>query len=219
MTGPCGSVLVGANGAVGSTTWQSSGNTGVQSGWSRDDFYMELEPVPGPTTGDPTSSGREENRNYDHVLTTGTWRVSDLVGSVYVKGDAVLIVDNTLNLTGADQVVIPEGSSLKMWVNAKDAKVTSNAIQNQTGLPENFQYYGTAANTSLILGGSVNFNGVIYAPTADILAGGGGSAPINILGAMVGRSITMTGKINMHFDESLSRKLIKGFIINSWAEI
>lgn len=219
LTGPGGTVQIGPNGAVGSVAWQAAGNKGIQPGWSSDDFNLPIAPVPGPTSGSVTSGGTVGGVSYNHVLTDGNWEVSDLSGSVYVSGNANLIVKSSVNFSSSDKIVIAPGATLKMWVNAPDVNFFGKTVNNQSGLPDSFHYYGTANNTSLKLGGAVEFNGVINAPAAAVTFGGGGGTPINISGAMIAKNIVINGRINMHFDETLKKKYFKGYAVTSWTEL
>ena len=67
--------------------------------------------------------------------------------------------------------------------------------------------------------GKVDYAGIIHAPKADLKFGGGGNTKVNIEGAIVARSVKMTGLIDMHFDESLKRKYKTGHVVTSWTEL
>ena len=50
---------------------------------------------------------------------------------------------------------------------------------------------------------SGDFNGALYALSADMRMTGGGNAVVNWCGACVTRSVTMTGHQKFHYDEAL----------------
>lgn len=218
-TGPGGSVSIGSKGAVGSTAWHNAGKTGLEPGWSGNDFNQPLEPVPGPTVGLPPVGGLVGTVNYSYILSSGTWRVSQLSGSVLVTGNATLIVDDTVDITGTDSIVIAPTASLNLYAYGGTVKLGGAGVSNQSNDASRFALYGGAKTSDIILNGSVNFNGVIYAPSADIKIGGGGGADINFVGAGVGKSITLIGHVNAHYDESLKNKFFRGYVITSWTEL
>jgi len=221
LTGPGGTVEVGPSGAVGSIAWQDAGNIGLQPGWTRDDFNTALDLIPPfPSGGLVPAGGKVGTTKYDYILGDGNWEVPELTGSIYISGNATLTVQNKFNMAGVnDAIVIAPGASLKIYYDGPLAKIGADAVDNQTGNPDSFHYYGGPNNQTLALQGSVYFNGLINAPATDIQVGGGGGAVLNIVGALVGKSITMTGHVNLHFDEALMRKYSKGYVITSWTEL
>ncbi len=53
------------------------------------------------------------------------------------------------------------------------------------------------------MSGNSAFNGTIYAPEADISFSGGGNNTVDFMGAIVGKSVRISGKYQFHYDESL----------------
>lgn len=84
----------------------------------------------------------------------------------------------------------------------------------------NFSYYGTTNNTKVSFGGNAAFDGTVYAPQADIKLSGGGSSPLDICGAIIGKTVTASGHYLFHFDENLAVAGPKrGLVVNSWQEL
>ena len=88
------------------------------------------------------------------------------------------------------------------------------------GVAANLAYYGTTNNTQISFTGNAAFTGTIYAPEADIKLGGGGNNTYDVVGAIIGNTITMNGHFNFHYDESLINSgPSRGFVASSWTEL
>jgi len=92
---------------------------------------------------------------------------------------------------------------------------SGGAINNR---PENFLYFGMPGVTSIVFSGNSDFVGVIYAPEADLILNGGGSA-LNFIGSVIAKSVTMNGKYNFHYDESLAGYYYGYYVVGSWQEL
>ena len=209
-----GRPVMGAVGAVGSLAWHAGGNTGIQNGWAVDDCVAEFPDVEAPfTTAAPPPSGG----GYDYVLGNGNYALTKFSGRVLVTGNASIYVSDTLQFTGTDRIQLALGSSLTIYAACKDASIGGLGVLNLSGVATNFTYYGLPTNTRLSLGGTGEFSGLVYAPSADIQMNGGG----NIYGSIVGQSGSMNGNFNIHFDEALreGRKDLRHFVVVSWNEI
>ena len=64
-------------------------------------------------------------------------------------------------------------------------------------------FFAPGSLTSLALSGNGGWTGLIYAPYADMNAGGGGNTIQDVIGAIVVKNITLKGHWNFHYDESL----------------
>jgi hypothetical protein len=172
------------------------------------------------TSGTIPPSGTVDGVTYAYILDGGDWFVSSLSGKVLVRGDARLYVSSSLNLSGQDYLMITNGGSLKMYVEAEKASLGGQGVMNTSGLAIDFQYYGLPSNTSLSLSGNSAFVGVIYAPSAHLHLGGGGKDTYDFVGSSVTASVKMNGNFNFHYDESLaSGGPIRGYIPSSWNEV
>jgi hypothetical protein len=88
------------------------------------------------------------------------------------------------------------------------------------GNAANFAYYGTTNNTKITLGGNSAFVGTLYAPQADLKLSGGGSSTSDFSGAILARTVSLTGHYLFHFDENLLTAGPKrGLVVNSWQEL
>ncbi len=146
------------------------------------------------------------------------------------KVSVVITVTNTMgttvSATGQGGIAIATGSSLALYVEGNVA-IAGNGVSNggysydptqpftvtnTPNQPKDFQLYGTKPasevppNTgnyqSISIAGNGVLSGVVYAPNASIEMKGGGTNG-QVMGAMVGETITLTGNSVFHFDESL----------------
>ena len=76
--------------------------------------------------------------------------------------------------------------------------VSGGSLVNQTLNPHNLTIYGTATCTAVTYSGGSALYGVIYAPMARTSISASA-----IYGAIIGRSVTLSGGAAVHYDESL----------------
>jgi len=168
----------------------------------------------------------------DNVASDGTYYYS--VSSISLSGHAALSVTGpldahgqhtpakvvitvlnsigtTVSVSGQAGITIGTSSSLAMYT-AGNVSISGNGVANGTSTtnqPINFQFYGTlpAAQTppyqSISIVGNGVLSGVVYAPNAAVSMCGGGNQG-QVLGAMVGNTISLTGNSVFHYDESLA---------------
>ena len=97
---------------------------------------------------------------------------------IYVSGDAN---GDGVKFGPKDEIRIPAGNSISVYVSAKNASVGGNGIINDTGVAKNFQYFGLPSNTTLSFSANAAFAGWINAPQADFSLGGGEPATLSVL--------------------------------------
>ncbi len=139
------------------------------------------------------------------------------------KVKVVIMIQNattSVSVTGHGGINIGTGSTLAMYA-AGSIAIAGNGVTNGSydplsplsaanspNQPVEFQLYGTkpAAETPPYQSISISGNGVlsaaVYAPNASVEMKGGGNNG-QVLGAMVGQTISLTGNSIFHFDESL----------------
>lgn len=238
-TGPNGSVSIGSQGVVGDEQWHAN-QTGIQPGYQRNDMNVSFPDVTVPFTGGftpgpgditnitvniATNGGASFTTNtttsvthYDYVLEAGDdYQISDLNGSIYVKGSARLYVSSGLSLNG---VTIKAGGHLDLYCGAASVSLSGNNTANSSGSASAFQFWGLSTCTSISLSGNAAFVGTIYAPYAQFRLNGGGNNTYDFVGASITKSVQMNGHFNFHYDELLGRLGGNGrFIISSWSEL
>lgn len=236
-------------GIIGGTSFvNNSANKGqIEDGHASYDFTASFPDVSAPTapgnyivntftsstlntlprgTDSPASDGYYYY-NYSDITLNG----SDVFE--ITSGKVRIIMTGNISITGNGALKIDTGAKLELYT-SNDVKIAGNGLLNGTGnstatanQPINFQLYGTrtasaAGNSSfqdIQISGNGYLSGVVYAPNGNISINGGGSSG-NVLGAMVGHSITMVGNTSFHYDESLPNNLVSGlFKVRKWREL
>ena len=101
---------------------------------------------------------------------------------------------------------------------AKASFTTVNTHPHATA--DSFQYYGLPTNKELSWSANAEYVGTVYAPSATMTLGGGGSDILDYQGACVAYSLKMNGHFNFHYDEALRQPaLMGGLVVNSWREL
>lgn len=115
-------------------------------------------------------------------------------------GDSVALAPGTyyfssLTLSGGSSISI---TGKTIFYVTGDVNVSGGSILNSTQLPVNCQLYGMG--TKVVLSGSSQWYGVVYAPTADVTRSGGSS---DFFGMIVGKKLTLSGGGGCHYDQAL----------------
>ncbi len=227
-TGPGGTVDIGPNGSVGDLQWHLDYKKGIESGYVNDDMNMDFPPVELPTGLMLMSPApmMYNNTQYTYGLGSGAYQMSSLTlgGSsekMVVTGNAILIVNQMVSISGSAFIQIAPGASLTMYVRGPSADIGGNGIMNESGFATNFTFYGLPSLTTVGLGGNSAFVGALYAPQANLeFKGGGNTSLVDFTGGFVAKTVKLTGGIAFHYDEAL-RKYgpPNGFVVKSWNEM
>ncbi len=125
-----------------------------------------------------------------------------------ILGDVTLVltatVGSAMDVTGKAAIIIPDGSSLTLYAEA-DIKIAGKGVANANHRPSTFRLNGTNAvsgGQSVHVAGNGALKAALYAPNADVQINGNG----DVMGAVVGRSVTFTGNAAFHYDESLAHE-------------
>ncbi|MBL9214651.1 MAG: hypothetical protein JNG83_04160 [Opitutaceae bacterium] len=125
-----------------------------------------------------------------------------------ILGDVTLILTATtgsaLEVSGGAAILVPAGSSLQLYVEA-DVAIAGKGLGNANARPVTCRLWGTstsAAGQRLQVAGNGALKAVIYAPNAEVMINGNG----DVMGAVVGRTITLNGNAAFHYDESLAEE-------------
>jgi len=180
------------------------------------------EPFPWGTKSTPASNPRlfpgyglvlSGDQNIDQINFAGSQKI-------IVNGTARLYVKGNVSMTGSSQIVLGAGANLQIFVGGASGEIGEKGVLN-SGSPANFTYWGLNSNTSVKYTGNASFNGMFYAPYADLTMGGGGSGtPIDFTGSSISKTVKMNGKFNFHYDEALGRLgPRRGYTVVSWKEI
>jgi hypothetical protein len=87
-------------------------------------------------------------------------------------------------------------------VGATNALFGGNGVVN-SNTPAGFVVYGLSGNTNIAIG--ADFKGCIYAPTTEVSISGIGTNEVTVTGSVVARRMSVTGHVQVHYDEALGR--------------
>ena len=224
-TGPgtaASSVQVGANGAVGTTAWNTT-STGIQPGYWSGDFNLNIPDVPTPPTG---TNALPAPVGGNVILTNGNYTISptdpNISLPIMVTGPVTLWVQGSFSPTSIN-VALTNNANLALFVGRTSGtgdslSVSGNTTINQPGLARTLQLYGMPSLSTITLSGNVGFVGTIYAPEASATFSGGGNNT-DFSGAIVVGSLTMNGHFSIHYDQNLAvNGPSRGWVAKSWAE-
>lgn len=212
-TGTNGAVSIKGNVSIGSLDWVNGGNRGVQPDWFASGFYQGISDaaLPNVTFATLTESPAEVNgTNYSYVLTTGhyqgpaNFQLSNST-SICINGNVVLYFPDGIQISGNAGIYIAPGAQLTLYLGGV-AALSGKGTINGTGLATNCTVIGLPSCTALQVTGSSDFVGTICAPQAEVQMSGGGSLNANFTGAVIARSVKVSGHYSVHFDESLCPK-------------
>jgi hypothetical protein len=208
------------------------------TGVERTDFYQEPIPVGAPSwnainssitsvtgTTTITASSSQDSAASRYILSgislsggktltiAGNPNGSQTYVEIYVTGD--------ISVNGTGQIVIQPGVSATIYF-AGNVDISGNGVLNSNNQPGDLMLYGIQppSNTPehVNFGGNSQITASIYAPGHDVTVNGGGTNG-HVYGSIVGKTVTMTGVSNLHYDESLGATgMINNYKIVSWFE-
>jgi len=208
------------------------------TGVERTDFYQEPIPVGAPSwsswnaspssvtgTTTITASATKGSAASRYVLTSvslsgsktltvaGNPDGSQTYVEIYVTGD--------ISVSGTGQIVVQPGVTATIYF-AGNVDITGNGVLNSNNQPGDLMLYGiqppTTSSEHVNFGGNSQITASIYAPGHDVTVNGGGTNG-HVYGSIVGKTVTMTGVSNLHYDERLgSTGVINNYKIVSWFE-
>lgn len=190
------------------------------------DFNADFPLVPMPLDGVPLAALGPT------LGTTGMatkWRIPTLelkgAETLTILGDVTLILTgggaggDALTVSGFASIIIPNGSSLTIYVEGNVTIGGKGGLVNYNVNPSSCRIWGTnqsAAGQTIDITGNGSLVGVIYAPQADVTIGGNG----NVMGSIVSDTITVSGNAAFHYDEALAESDgNEPFQIAKWREL
>src|SRR5690606_36218513 len=142
------------------------------------------------------SNGQTKVYNLERIHISGSHTLT-------IKGDVTLVLPpsgiDVVKIEGSGKIRLAEGAKLKIFTPGNINISGAGFLNNYS--PSNLQIWSTATTSGqkIILAGSGNLSGTIYAPDAAFTIPGG----THIYGAVVGQSFNMSGSGSFHYDESL----------------
>lgn len=208
-----GDLLIGPDGTV-------SGND--PSHVSGETYYtgtnMEVEPVllPDYLAGLPGQGALSLGGDDELALLPGYHRYSSISltskSILTISGDSQVYVEGSFSVVSQAQVITGPGVSIYIGGNGNFA---GQGIINTSGYPVNLSIYGLGNDTSLVFSGGSDFFGTVYAPFSSVAMSGN----VNYYGAVVGKSVNLTGSLGFHYDEVLSQSgPSSGYDVAYWQE-
>lgn len=208
--------------------------TGVQ----RTDFYQapipigapswpSINPTPSAVNGTATlsassSQGSASSRYVLNGISISGGQTLTLAGNsdgspsyieIYVTGD--------IAVGGDSQIILGNGVVATIYFTG-NVNIGGKGMLNPNDQPSDLLLYGIQPTDGLprqvTLGGNGQITAALYAPDYDVTVNGGGSSG-HVFGSIVGKTTTMTGVTNLHYDEALAGSgLINNYRIVSWVE-
>jgi hypothetical protein len=208
------------------------------TGTERTDFYQEPIPVGAPTwtSINPSVTVVAGTTTINASATQGSASSRYILSSVSLNGNKTLTlagdpsgsrtyveiyVTGDISVNGNGQIVVAPGVSATIYF-AGNIDISGNGLFNTNNQPGDLLLYGITppANTSehVNLAGNSQITAAVYAPGHDISVNGSGTDG-HVYGALIGKTVTMTGVSNLHYDEALgSTGMINNYRIVSWFE-
>jgi hypothetical protein len=210
--GPGGTVTVAPNGGAGSLAWLSNPtyNGMIEPGYLRDDANQSLADgtLPSPFGLAAPTPALVNGTNYTYVLNSGDYRINTPINftaaeKMLVTGNARLYVTASVSISGGAFILIGTNSnaSLKVYAAGATIALAGGGVINNSGLARNFSVVGLNTCTSVTYSGNSPFVGTINAPRASVSITGTNDA----VGAVIGKTVGLSGWLGLHFDENLKR--------------
>ena len=208
------------------------------TGTERTDFYQEPIPVGAPTWTATNSSVTSVtgNTTITAAATRGSASSRYVLSQVSLSGSKTLTIAGNaagtqtyveiyvigdISVTGTSQIVIQPGVTATIYF-AGNVDITGQGVLNSNNQPGDLLLYGiqpaSGDSKHVSFGGNSQITASIYAPGHDVTVNGAGSSG-HVYGSIVGKTVTMTGVSNLHYDEHLgSVGMINNYKIVSWFE-
>ncbi len=194
-----------------------------------------------PRAGDSPAADGKYYYSVPSISLSGSGATLSIGGAT--ASNVVLVVTNSsgsvVSVSGNAGISIAKGSTLALYT-AGDVSIGGNGIVNGSydptetlsstnapNQPDSFQLYGTRPSSDVSTSGEQNISiagngvlsGVVYAPNAAVSLSGGGSSG-QVLGAVVGNTIAVTGNSVFHYDESLANFSSSNlWTVSKWLEL
>jgi hypothetical protein len=207
------------------------------TGIERTDFYQDPIPVGAPNwpSINPTPSLVNNSATLTASAVKGSWSSRYILSTISTGGNQTLTlagnpdgsptyieiyVTGNISVAGSSQIVMQPGVKATIYF-AANVDITGNGIVNSNNQPGDLLLYGiqpTSGSPHVNLGGNGQITAAVYAPGHDVAVNGGGTNG-HVFGSIVGKTVTMTGVTNLHYDEALgSGGMINNYKIVSWFE-
>lgn len=175
-------------------------------------FKMSLPPVDIPfTDGDLPQPGNVGGTNYDYVLDTDDYFVTNFIsnGAIYVKGSASLYVTGLITV---NQIVIGPAARLDLYIGSPTISIAPVVV----GAAPYFTIFALPTCLNMTMSGGTQLNGLIYAPNTSLNAQGHAA----ISGAIAAAAFNCNGTFDFHYDLAFSKpRVLPPVRVISWNEL
>ena len=208
------------------------------TGVERTDFYQEPIPVGAPSWTATNSSVTTVTGNATITANSAKGSAASryILSQISISGNKTLTiagdpngaqtyveiyVTGDISVSGTSQIVVQPGVTATIYF-AGNVDISGNGVMNSNNQPSDLMLYGIQppTNTSkhVSIGGNSQITASVYAPGHDVTINGSGTNG-HVYGSIVGKTVTMTGVSNLHYDERLSSTgMINNYKIVSWFE-
>jgi hypothetical protein len=159
-------------------------------------------------SGNNTTTLASGNYRYSSMSISGNGKVN-VTGTVkiYLTSSSSLSISGNgkLNITGGNLIIYTAGN----------IDISGNGIANNTNVPSNAMIKSTYQGANGVsISGNGDLQGVIYAPNTNVTNTGNGS----IFGAVIGKTVTISGNGNIHYDKALKNLAGGSYSIQNWTD-
>ena len=208
------------------------------TGIERTDFYQQPIPVGAPSwsTWNSSPSLVTGTTTINADATKGSAASRYTLSSISLSGNKTLTVAGNPNgsqtyieiyvtgdisVSGTGQIVVQPGVTATIYF-AGNVDISGNGVLNSNNQPSDLMLYGiqppTDTSEHVSIGGNSQITASVYAPGHDVTVNGGGTNG-HVYGSVVGKTVTMTGVSNLHYDERLGATgMVNNYKIVSWFE-
>ncbi|MCE1248238.1 MAG: hypothetical protein LWY06_16480 [Firmicutes bacterium] len=161
---------------------------------------------PSPTVG--TSKGDFKVSAYNVMtLSPGTYDSIDIKGaSVITLTEGDYVIKGTLDIGASANIKITPGSKVRIYVLGQSMDFSGSCFTNDSQIPGNFLIFGGPNCTSVSMSGYGNQYVGLYAPNAALKISGS----MDLYGAIVGKTLDLSGYSFFHYDKALGNTSSSG---------
>lgn len=140
-------------------------------------------------------------------------------GRLTINGDVTLRILEGVELDNQAELVVTEGSTLKLYFD-RDIRVKNSAeIINVSKVPDAIQLYGTGENQVINMSNSTDIYAVVYAPNTDIVI----YNSVGAYGCFIVDTFRMENNGSLHYDKALKEITVGDelafFTVTHWEEL
>jgi hypothetical protein len=134
------------------------------------------------------------------TLSPGTYDSIDIKGaSIITLTEGDYIVKGNLDIGASANIKIAPGSKVRIYVLGSSMDFSGSCFTNDSQIPGNFLIFGGPNCTSVSMSGYGNQYVGLYAPNAALRISGS----MDLYGALVGKSLELSGYSFFHYDKAL----------------